>query len=313
MPELASGTALLSSFFRIFKDSRSPYLLAGVLCVASLVYISQLANASDSFFFIFAPIGGIFVVLCILCFVVKSDQGSYSEPNEKKDIEGQFKFSRTFCLATGILAITYLFAGVIEPSDPDSSWLMVKMGFGQAHFQSPAEKGQLFWFAYDVCMLHIAVFVLYIAVRSIREENVIHISIFQITLFTSTILAGFVVTTASIADQELWLYSCKVSPYIQVGDVKTNFRPFFTCNNEIRSTKLSKLQRDVENAPVPQYTAEAILSPKKLTYWYLFVHLVAFELFWVYWLVRFLSFRFPVGLVEDKHPPSNNGRRKRRS
>jgi hypothetical protein len=299
-PAAAPGaTSVMSGIFQTLRDSRCPYLLPGVLCMASLIYVSHFANASERFHYIFLPVGGIFSYLCVLCFFEKWHQDSYSEPQEKKDLESQFKFSRVFCLTVGIAAIVFLFAQSIEPPDP-GPWLMVKLGFATAQFQNPADIGQLFWFIYDFSLFHVSIFVFYITLRSVREESVIHISVFQIALFTAAILSGLVVLTSNIHDQEWWLYSCKVTPFTQDGDKKTYLKPFYTCDENTKSQNLAKYQGDA-SAP-PQSKDEVIISPEKLTYWYLFIHLIVFEAFWVYRLFRVVRFKFDVILIDEPKP-----------
>ena len=304
------ATSLFSSVFQSFKDPRSPYLLTGVLCVACLVYIVQLPNASDSFWLVFAPIAGIFTFLCVLCFFVKAYNAPHNIGEEKNDIEEQFKFSRAFCLAAGIFSIAYLFASVIDPPDPDGPSILQRALGDAGEFQLPVKKGFLFWIAYDICLLHISIFIFYVALRSIKEDSVINTPIFQITLFTTAILVGMVVVTANIRDQEKWLHSCRNSLVVVEDEkIKLHSKPFFSCEPDFVALKFDKMKKRQEAFVGAKPIVEDIVSPAKVVYWYLLLHLFVFESYWLYRLFRIGRFKLDFTFSPEPRPPAPAGDR----
>ena len=286
----SSAAGLFSGFYQHFKPARSPYLLGGLLCVICLSIVSGRKELAFSIFVLMLiPMAGTLTLLSLLCFWFDPKRslqntemkGVLEGGFDEKEIDEQYKFSRTLCLSGGIVLLTILFYVVSkiarEPTD-----------------------SLFFWITYFAALVHLFVFVIYITFRNIQEEKIINLSLFQITFFTVSVLAGLVVAGGRIeSDFGLrngsLIYRCEaglgpVTKSVSVvrspdSSSLNNFsEAIYTCDQEKITRHLETLRKKVseggaDSAEVPQQSIT--ISKNKVLFWYFLFHVLLFESFWI--------------------------------
>ena len=296
----ATGTAqLFTSFFSYFKSSRSPYLLAGVLCVICLISVSGFVKPNE-FFLIFVPLGLVFSLLSLLSFfyaphqVVSANVGDIGQ-----DVDEEFKFSRTVCLCAGILSFTYLFYKLFGQPILSISYLTLKTTI------TSGTEGLFFWLCYGACLAHLIVFVAYLICKNIREETVVNVPLFQISLFTAAALLGLVFSGGNIPDQDTLINRCqtKLTWSISGKVIFDNEQVFLDCDNKRIATLLDQSEKRISqqyaNSTV-QFTVltDGYWSPRKILFWFFLTHFALLEFFWVRRLRRIVRLTFSVRVLD---------------
>lgn len=296
---VSSATQVFSGFNQYFKPSRSPYLLSGLLCVVCLVSIAGLPNGRDVFFLVFIPIGGIFTALSILCFYFKPRKSGNETDKETaiKEMDEEFKFSRTVCLSIGIMVFTYLIYKVL-----DQPFISLPLPFPSQHSHVDIPRGLFFWISYGACLLHLIIFLCYVFLRNLQEEAIINLSLFQITFFTVASLLGLVFSGATVQDQENAFYSCNNMVTYTVNGNSTTGGSFSGCSDEVKKQNFEEVQKSVNGgvggAGGFTFTTLTYLDSQKVLFWFFLIHLAAFEVFWVRRLKSVVRFKFDLVVLE---------------
>ena len=298
MPEpIAMGaTTIVSTFAKYFKLSKSPYLLSGVLCVFSILSMAGVREARSVFFLGFIPCGAIFSFLAILCFFFKTPKSQNSQEAKEEDDE-QFKFSRTFCISTGVLLLTYLLYKLIG-----ADFVQNPIPFAPTIPPQPIVPGLFFYITYLCCLIHLLIFAVYTLFRTIKEENPVRISLFQITFFTVAVLWGLVFSCAKIHDQHQLIDTCPDLLTYKDDKGTTQSITVFGCRyDEVLQSESMRIKLrypDTSDFSLMQRSA-SIYDANKIVFWYFLVHLIIFEFFWIKKLINAVEFKFDVVIRDD--------------
>lgn len=277
----ASSTfGLFSSYYKHFNPLHSPYLLGGILCVASLSFISELGLFFQTYLLLFFPVGGTFLLLSILCFFYDPSKAGATtsdavSEDSIKELDQEFKFSRTLCLASGIALITLLF------------------------FQTRASSNIFFWISYSACIVHLAIFLAYITVRNLTEEPLTNRSLFQIAFFTIAALSGLIVLGANIASKQPQglLYTCETevrytlpSDTGESSNAETWNVRIAACSRQAIDQQFTKITEEITKQNptainIVKAPSSRVVSSIKFTFWYFIGFFALFEFFWLRKLV----------------------------
>ena len=181
----------LLPFINLLRPTKSPHLLvflAGTICV----YFFPGADAGNTAAFLFhIPIYVILTIAMFLSFFYQPPEitkllDAQDIPDEPQnttnlediqEVEHQFKFSRAFCLVTGIIAL-FIFARDFDP-----------------------DLGLFSFFAYGVIILHIVIFLFYMVLRVLREEGLKRYAVYQIGLITGVVVIAFSLAYTTMGEQ----------------------------------------------------------------------------------------------------------------
>jgi len=174
-------TALFGSmmpFLNQLRPTKSPLVIIAVVLVAVLVNIETFDKAIHGWMF-HIPLYMIVLVTIIVAFTYTPPElteiANGTEPGDddaakRTEIEQQFKFSRAFCLTMGIVCLHLMFVGDGRKNVGSTLFVMV----------------------YAAVVLHVALFLGYTVLRTIREENVLKYAVFQLGFLTGLTLLGAV-------------------------------------------------------------------------------------------------------------------------
>ena len=254
-----------------------------------LCFVSSRKELSFSLFaMMLIPMAATLTLLSLLCFwfdpkrsLQNTEMRGVAENSlYEKEIDEQYKFSRTLCLSGGIILLAYLFYAISGVPKNQTSSLF-------------------FWIAYFAAIMHLLIFVIYITFRNIQEEKTVNLSLFQITFFTVALLAGIVVTGGRIAaDPGLrngsLIYRCEADPrfvpkdappqVVARGPAVRSDDALFSCDPEkvekhVADVKAKKLDQEPDMIMLPEESIT--ISKNKVLFWYFLFHVFLFKSFWV--------------------------------
>jgi hypothetical protein len=292
MAEAATAMgAVFSTFAKYFKLSRSPYLLSGILCVFAILSMADIREARSIFFLGFIPCGAIFSFLAVLCFYFKPSE-SQNMAEAAEEIDEQFKFSRTFCIGTGVLLLTYLLYKLIG-----ADFFQNPIPLMPTMPSQPIQPGLFFYITYVLCLIHLSIFSIYTLFRTIKEEDPIQISLFQITFFTVAVLWGVVYSCTKIHDQHQLIDTCPDQlTYKDEKGIMQSITVFGCRYEEVKNSESARIKMRFPEATDFNITQSpaSIYDANKIVFWYFLIHVIAFESYWVRRLVRAVEFKFKV-------------------
>jgi hypothetical protein len=169
---ISAAVTSISGIFNYFKPSKSPYLvvLGALGYVLTRTEWSGNSTPPDIWHFVMIPVfvSGILVVILSFFYVptelkIWNEQTDDEKSHVNEEIENQFKFARSIGVATGILCL---------------------------YFLGSKDREVDFWFytIYAAAVLQLAIFLLYLAIRNLKEEEPTKIQIFQIAVMTCSFL-----------------------------------------------------------------------------------------------------------------------------
>ncbi len=150
--------------------SRAPFLLITVSGVVSVTMVTTHSPLSTKYWIVLSlPL--LLTIAASVFFAYKSIPVAIPKDKDdaREDFQNQLRFSRSICLATPLLCL-----GVFTISLAD-----------------PEKEAIQFWTNHLTCVLQVVVFLIYIAIRSIREEPESSTSKFnfaQFAMLTSAML-----------------------------------------------------------------------------------------------------------------------------
>lgn len=145
--------------------------MVAIVALFCLVYPSNGMTPDALGYMYHLPIYTLLVVAAALSFVFTPPEVENLKEvtDDAKDvrteIEHQFKFARSFCLAIGLVCLFYLF----DKGEPENVIFNVN---------------------YVILLVHMAVFAFYMALRSLKEESPARYAILQMGLLTGISLLG---------------------------------------------------------------------------------------------------------------------------
>lgn len=267
-------------FFAQFKPSRAPHLLVGIACVLGLLIISEVSISFYYYLWFFFPVASVFVAFSGLTFWFRPYAGAADSDQVLDEINNQFKFARTLCLAASVILITFLL-------------------YSARNQIADQEAGPFFWITYICCLAFVATFMCYMVIRTNREDT--NLSIVQITFFTISVFAGLVLTASKLSVQQSLFYDCNHAlEYVAKSD---NTRYIYSkfpgndaqvCTRDQRETWLEELREKYEGSAHRIYPDfKPVLDQRRLNFFFFFAVWAAFQIFWALSLFRSL----PPGLV----------------
>lgn len=179
----------LLPFINLLRPTKSPHLLiflTGIICIELFARV----GAPDLAQWLFhLPVYAILTIALILSFYYRPPEisGLYQDPTDDTSLEDaqpkdvaievdhQFKFARAFCLVGGIVSL-YLFA-----TQFNSDIFLYTM------------------ITYAIILFHLAVFLFYMAFRTLKEEGMERFSIYQIGFISGIVLMALSVSYGNIA------------------------------------------------------------------------------------------------------------------
>ncbi len=267
----SAAIGFAKDFFSYFRAGRAPYLFIGVVCIISMVSAASIEAKFFRFIYIFFPLALVYASLIVLSLNFRAFEAGSSEHDydEIKEIDDQFKFSRAACLSVGVVALVILYT--------------------RRHIFFE-DNDLIFWAAYMLCVLHIAIFLVYLVFKNIREDDVGNISVFQIGLFTAVTLFGVVFLASQDRGGGSALSSCSRSiSYLHNEDgVESKKNSNTTCSDAYDGDYIQLIisLKSSGNTNIISEQKNFQLSSVKFLFWYLFIIAVFLELFWIRRLKR---------------------------
>jgi hypothetical protein len=181
-----------------------------------------------------------------------------------KEIDDQFKFSRAACLSVGVISLVVLYSR------------------RHIYFE---DSDLIFWAAYVLCLLHIVTFLIYLVFKSIKEDEIENISVFQIGLFTAVTLFGVVFLASQDSGGGSALSRCsRVIYYLSNEDGVEAKKTAKTSCSDAYNGDYAQFMIDLKSSKDNKVLSDNKifeLSSIKLSFWYLFAIALFLESFWL--------------------------------
>jgi hypothetical protein len=283
------------------------------------VVLGSFPMESYEFLLILIPLGAVFMFLSFLCLYFRPQipESKFELDELKKEMDEQFKFSRTLSLSVGILLLSYLFLRTTDHDLLDLVW----------PFKSPLDPeteklsiGTFFWITYVACLAHLAILSGYILVRHFREENVVNLSVLQTTFFTMAVLLGLVLASVRIHDQSNLIFDCenralnsdasKSENQGEEADLPTRQPPPPSgrarvharaapagCSGDGANREFETSNKGDDDPKIVS-TSDHVWSNSKMLFWFFLAHVTLFELFWLRRLIKIVTIK---GYFQKSH------------
>ena len=270
----------LLPFLNYLRPTKSPFLLIAIIVIFCLVAPSAEMIRGSKGWLYHMPIYYLIFLTIVLSFKYEPPEANINYENDKLEqeeidrieIEHQFKFSRSFCVGIGLLAMYALFR----------------------------EKytGNEFWFIifYLSLILHLIVFGLYLIFRTIREENVKKYSIFQIGFLSGLFMLGSILCyKKGVWHDDSLLYNCQGTYEVVVEDAANQSRYKSQYGGVLRRKKQIKEElKKCIDSPKFQNQQGYILEVDPVTYkkaidWKVisaFILLISWAVYMIFWIIR---------------------------